>query len=94
MARAILYAIENDTLSGPINFTTPNVKRMKQFGQSIGKALKRPHWFPVPSIALKLALGEKSILVLEGQHVLPEKLLNANFEFKFASVEDAIRDLI
>lgn len=93
VARAILFAIENDTLSGPINFTTPNVKRMKQFGQSISHALKRPHWFPVPSIALKIALGEKSMLVLEGQHVLPEKLLNANFEFKFISVEDAIRDL-
>lgn len=66
---------------------------MKQFGHSISKALNRPHWFPVPSIALKLALGEKSMLVLEGQHVVPEKLLNANFEFKFVSVENAIRDL-
>jgi len=93
VARAILFAIENDKLSGPINFTSPNVKRMKQFGHSISKAIKRPHWFPVPSIALKLALGEKSMLVLEGQHVVPEKLLNANFEFKFVSVEDAIRDL-
>lgn len=93
VARAILFAIESNSLSGPINFTTPNVKRMKQFGYSISKALKRPHWFPVPSIALKLALGEKSMLVLEGQHVVPEKLLNANFEFKFVSVEDAIRDL-
>lgn len=93
VARGLLFAIENDTLTGPINFTTPNVKRMKQFGQSISKALNRPHWFPVPSIALKLTLGEKSMLVLEGQHVVPEKLLNANFEFKFISVEDAIRNL-
>ncbi|MEK4387387.1 TIGR01777 family oxidoreductase [Solibacillus sp. FSL W7-1464] len=93
VARAILFAIENGTLSGPINFTTPNVKRMKQFGHSISKALNRPHWFPVPSMALKIALGEKSMLVLDGQHVVPEKLLNANFDFKFISVEDAIRDL-
>lgn len=93
VAHALIFTIENDVLSGPINFTTPNVKRMKDFGKSISKALNRPHWFPVPSIALKLALGEKSMLVLEGQHVLPEKLLNANFNFKFTSVEDAIRDL-
>ncbi|MCH7323245.1 TIGR01777 family oxidoreductase [Solibacillus sp. MA9] len=93
VARALLFVIEHDKLRGPINFTTPNVKRMKAFGQTISKALHRPHWFPVPSIALKLALGEKSILVLEGQHVLPEKLLNANFTFNYASVEDAIRDL-
>ena len=93
VARGLLFVIEHDKLRGPINFTTPNVKRMKAFGQAISKALHRPHWLPVPSIALKLALGEKSILVLKGQHVLPEKLLNANFTFNYASVEDAIRDL-
>ncbi|MGN7478463.1 TIGR01777 family oxidoreductase [Solibacillus silvestris] len=93
VARALLFVIENENLSGPINFTTPNVKRMKEFGKAISKALNRPHWLSVPSIALKLALGEKSVLVLEGQHVLPEKLLNAEFEYRFVSVEEAIRDL-
>ena len=93
VARALIFVIEHEELSGPINFTTPNVKRMKAFGQAIGKALNRPHWFPVPPPILKLALGEKSVLVLEGQHVLPEKLLNAGFEFQFTSVEDAIRNL-
>ena len=90
---AMLLLISDESLSGPINFTTPNVKRMREFGKSIGLALNRPHWLPVPSAVLKLALGEKSILVLEGQHVFPEKLLNANFEFQFVSVEDAIRNL-
>ena len=93
VVRAMLLLISDESLSGPINFTTPNVKRMKEFGKSIGKALNRPHWLPVPSIALKFALGEKSILVLEGQHVFPEKLLKANYEFQFTSVEDAIRNL-
>lgn len=93
VARALLFVIENEALSGPINFTTPNVKRMKDFGKSIGAALHRPHWLPVPAFVLKLALGEKSVLVLEGQHVLPEKLLNAQFEFQFVSVQEAIRNL-
>ncbi|MEK4701198.1 TIGR01777 family oxidoreductase [Solibacillus sp. FSL R7-0668] len=93
VARALLFVIEQDELRGPINFTTPNVKRMKSFGQAISKALRRPHWLPVPSLALKLALGEKSVLVVKGQHVLPEKLLNAHFKFNYTSVEDAIRDL-
>lgn len=94
VARALLFVIENEALSGPINFTTPNVKRMKDFGKSIGAALHRPHWLPVPAFVLKLALGEKSVLVLDGQHVLPEKLLNAKFEFQFVSVQEAIRDLL
>lgn len=93
VARALLFVIENEELSGPINFTTPNVKRMKSFGKAIGTALNRPHWFPVPAALLKIALGEQSVLVLEGQHVLPEKLMNANFEFQFVSIQYTIRDL-
>lgn len=90
---AILHAIENTELSGPINFTSPNAKRMKQFGKIVGRTLNRPHWLPVPSFALKLALGEKSQLVLEGQYVVPEKLLQSGYQFKFPSVEDAIIDV-
>ena len=93
VANAILFTIENEKLSGPINFTSPNAKRMKQFGKMVGHALNRPHWLPVPSIALQLALGEKSILVLEGQYVVPEKLLQAGYPFKFVALEDAIIDL-
>lgn len=93
VARAIVFAIEHDTLSGPINLTSPNTKRMKHFGKAIGQALNRPHWLPVPSFAMKLAMGESSQLVLEGQYVVPEKLLKAGFEFQFVSLEDAITDL-
>lgn len=93
VAKALLFVIKQQDLSGPINFTTPNVKRMRYFGKTIGVALHRPHWLPVPSTALKLVLGEKSILVIEGQHVLPEKLVNAGFEYQFASLKDAIRNL-
>lgn len=93
VVNALLFVIEHETLAGPINFTSPNVKQMKHFGKSIGAALHRPHWLPVPSIALKLALGEKSTLILEGQHVMPEKLLQAKFLFKFISVEDAITNI-
>ncbi|MEK4230761.1 TIGR01777 family oxidoreductase [Solibacillus sp. FSL H8-0538] len=93
VANAILFTIENEELSGPINFTSPNAKRMKQFGKTVGRALNRPHWLPVPGFALQLALGEKSILVLEGQYVVPEKLLATEYPFKFISLEDAIIDL-
>ena len=67
VARAIAFAVENPNLSGPVNVTAPFPKRMKDFGQTIGSVLHRPHWFPVPSFMMKLALGQKSALVLEGQ---------------------------
>ncbi|MER2108461.1 MAG: TIGR01777 family oxidoreductase [Solibacillus sp.] len=93
VARAILFAMEHETISDAVNLTSPNIKRMQHFGKTIGQALHRPHWLPVPSVMMKLAMGERSQLVLEGQYVVPEKLLKSGFEFKFASLEDAIIDL-
>ncbi|WP_342471894.1 TIGR01777 family oxidoreductase [Metasolibacillus sp. FSL H7-0170] len=92
-ARAILYLIETSSLEGPINFTAPHAQRMKSFGKTVGRVLNRPHWLPVPSFALQLALGEKSVLVLEGQHVVPDKLVAAGFTFQFPTLEEALRDL-
>ncbi|MFD0824269.1 TIGR01777 family oxidoreductase [Neobacillus sp. M.A.Huq-85] len=93
VVQSIVFAIENNCLNGPINVTAPNPKRMKDFGKKVGAVLHRPHWFPVPAFLMKAALGKKSSLVLEGQHVLPEILINEGFEFKFPTLESALRDL-
>jgi uncharacterized protein len=94
VARAILFAVENKKLSGPVNVTAPSPKRMKEFGQTLGAVLRRPHWIPAPSLAMKLALGKKSALVLTGQHVTPESLLESNFEFSFPTLESALENLL
>ncbi|MDF2858438.1 MAG: dependent epimerase family protein [Neobacillus sp.] len=92
--RSIAFAIETSELSGPVNATSPSPCRMEDFGKTIGSVLQRPHWLPVPSFAMKLALGQKSALVLEGQQVLPQVLMNAGFEFAFPSLDGALRDLL
>lgn len=94
LVRALLYIMKNDSIEGVVNLTAPNPKCMKAFGKSIGQVMKRPHWLPVPSLALRLALGEQSILVLEGQYVMPEKLLLSNFNFKYTTLSDALEDLL
>lgn len=93
VARAILFTIENDTISGPVNVTAPAPKRMKYFGKTIGNVLQRPHWLPVPSFAMKIALGKKSELVLTGQHVQPEVLLENGFVFSYPSLDNALRHI-
>lgn len=93
VVRAICFAIENHQISGPVNVTAPNPKVMKDFGRTIGAVLHRPHWFPVPAFLMKVVLGKKSSLVLEGQHVIPKVLMEEGFEFKFPTLESALGDL-
>ncbi|AZU62241.1 TIGR01777 family oxidoreductase [Neobacillus mesonae] len=93
VVRAIAFAIENTKIAGPVNVTAPAPVRMKDFGKTIASVLSRPHWLPVPTVAMKLALGQKSALVLEGQHVVPEVLLKQGFEFQYPTLRTALEDL-
>ncbi|MEH6996171.1 TIGR01777 family oxidoreductase [Neobacillus drentensis] len=94
VVRAILFAINSKHLSGPINVTAPAPLRMNEFGKSIGSVINRPHWLPVPSFAMKMVLGQKSALVLEGQHVIPQVLQENGFEFIFPTLRLALEDLL
>ncbi|WP_282142049.1 TIGR01777 family oxidoreductase [Cytobacillus oceanisediminis] len=89
----ILFCIEHEQLQGPVNFTSPYPVTMKEFGQILGEVLNRPHWMPAPGFALKIALGEMSTLVLEGQKVLPEKLQSFGYEFLYPELKAALSDI-
>lgn len=84
------FIIGDDTISGPVNFTAPAPVKMQVLGKTISRHLHRPHWLPVPSPLLKLVLGEMSILVAEGQHVLPTVLTSQGYPFAFETIESAI----
>ncbi len=94
VVRAISFTINHEHLSGPVNVTSPSPLRMRDFGKTIGYVLKRPHWLPVPSFAMKLLLGQKSKLVLEGQKVVPKVLMAEGFEFLYPKLELALEDLL
>lgn len=94
VARAIDFALTTDSMHGPFNVTAPHAVNMKEFGQTIAGVMNRRHWLPVPSIAMRLALGEQSTLVLEGQHVQPTVLEKYHFPFMFPYLKQALEDLI
>jgi len=87
----IKYALENESLSGPVNATAPQPVTNKEFSSAIGKALGRPSWFSVPGFVVKLTLGELGGILLTGQRVLPEKALKAGYRFKYTEVNEALR---
>ena len=93
VVRAILFVIEQSDLRGPINFTAPSPVTMKEFGKTLAAVVNRPHWLPLPGFALKIILGEMSLLVLEGQKVLPESLLNHDFTFQYPELLPALKSI-
>jgi uncharacterized protein (TIGR01777 family) len=91
---AILEALRNPALSGPVNLVSPNTLPMKEFAKELGRALKRPAVLPAPAFALRLALGEMSELLLTGQNVVPAKLTAAGYRFRHPALSDALKDLL
>jgi uncharacterized protein (TIGR01777 family) len=87
----IKFALENDSLSGPLNLTAPHPVTNKEFSDSLGRALHRPSWFAVPGFIVKLSLGELGDILLTGQRVLPDRALKAGYRFKYEEVNEALR---
>ena len=94
VVRGIMFCMSHSEISGPVNFTAPHPIQMKEFGQTIGSIIHRPHWLPVPEFVLKTILGEMSILVVKGQRVLPTQLLNQQFSFSFPELKQALINII
>jgi uncharacterized protein (TIGR01777 family) len=77
---------------GPINLTAPAPVTNAEFARALGRALHRPAFVPTPAFVLRLALGEMAdALILGGQRVLPEKAQALGYEFRYPTVDGALR---
>lgn len=90
----MLFAAKTESVSGPVNLCSPEPVRMKQFCDELGKALRRPSWIPVPSLALRLMLGEMSDIILTGQRAVPRKLEDAGYRFQFGTIRSAFANIL
>ena len=90
-----LKAIEDESMNGAYNAVAPEQVNNKTMMQKLAKKMKRPFFFPaVPAFALKLLLGEMSLLVLEGSKVFPKRLTEMNYQFKFPDIDTALEDIL
>ena len=90
----IKKSIIDPNLGGIINCVSPESVTNKEFSKTIGKIMRRPSIFPVPGLILRIILGEFATSILHGQKVLPKRLLDLNFKFQFANLNDALRNLL
>jgi len=86
--------LHEESFSGPYNMTTPNPVSNAEFSRILAKVLHRPALFVAPAFLLKFGLGERAALLLEGQRVLPTKLQEVGFQFRYALLEDALEELL
>lgn len=89
--RALAWLLDHDEISGPVNLTAPHPVTNAEATAAMGKVLGRSTVLPVPSFALKAALGEFSSEVLGSANVLPTVLEGASFTWEDPQIEDAIR---
>ncbi len=90
----ILFALENDSLLGAVNVTSPSPVTMKEFACSLGKVMGKPSWISVPSVILKIGLGEMSEMLLGGRRIIPKKLLDNSFVFQYPDLDNALDGLM
>jgi uncharacterized protein (TIGR01777 family) len=90
----ILLALDNATLTGPINATAPNPVTNRAFAKALGTALGRPAFMPTPGFMLRVALGQVAEVITTGQRVLPKRAQAAGYTFRFAEIGAALADVL
>ncbi|HMS08429.1 MAG TPA: TIGR01777 family oxidoreductase [Pyrinomonadaceae bacterium] len=89
--RAMLFVLENESIRGAVNLTSPNPATNEQFTKTLGEVLYRPTFLPLPEFAVGMIFGEMGdALLLDSTKVLPKRLEDAGFEFKFPELKPAI----
>lgn len=90
----MIESLANDSYQGAINAVGPKPKTNKEFTKVAAKAFKKPYLpIPVPSLVLKLMLGEMSSIVLGGSRVSSQKVQSLGYEFKYPKLPAALEDL-
>jgi len=90
LCRLIATALSDPTYGGTYNAVGPQPCSMASFATALGRSLGRPSLLPVPAPMLQLLLGDGARVVLEGQQVLPQRLLQQGFHFEDAELSAAL----
>ncbi|MCS7274223.1 MAG: TIGR01777 family oxidoreductase [Candidatus Bipolaricaulota bacterium] len=91
---AILHALENHKINGPINVTAPQPVRQREFARILGSVLKRPAFLPAPAFALRTVLGEFSQELLSSKRVIPQRLQATDYRFRFSDLDSALAEIL
>jgi uncharacterized protein (TIGR01777 family) len=89
---AILFELDTDAASGPVNVTAPEPATNRELSKALGRALRRPAIAPVPALAVKVLYGEMADIVTTGQRAVPRRLTELGYTFRQPDLDAAMRD--
>lgn len=93
--RAMMFVLENETIRGAVNLTSPNPVTNEQFTKTLGEVLYRPTFLPLPEFAVGMIFGEMGdALLLDSTKVQPKRLEDAGFEFKYPELKFALEKAV
>ena len=95
MVSIILHCINHPQIQGAVNATAPHPVINADFGSALAATLQRPDFLTMPAIMVKILFGEMGEeLLLQGQKVVPKKILDAGFEFKYGNLKLALENIL
>ena len=95
LANIFLFLLDHQELEGPFNLTSPNPVRNKEMLTVLGQLLgKNSYVPPIPGFLLRLILREFATVFLKGQRVVPRRIVDSGFRFKYPILDEALRDLL
>jgi uncharacterized protein len=89
-----IYTLDNAAIRGAINADSPNPVTMNEFAKTLGEVIHRPSLIKVPKLALTLAAGEVADSITASLKVIPKKLLEHDYKFKFENLRNSLADLL
>lgn len=90
----VLHLMANESLQGPFNATTPNPQTNRDFASKLGAALHRPAFMWAPGWAMRLLVGEMAHLYVTGQKVIPKRLLESGYKFRYPELSLALSEIL
>jgi len=94
LTRAFLAVIEGTLAPSTYNLVAPENIDNKAFSIALAKQLGRKIYFKIPALVLKLQLGQASQLLLESPQASADKIMEANFDFQFPTIEESLKDIM
>jgi hypothetical protein len=90
----LLHAATASEVRGPVNGAAPQAVTNREFTATLAEVLRRPAFLAVPAPLLRIALGEFADVLLGSQRVVPEKILEAGYTFRYPELKGALRNLV